>query len=122
MITIRPVDWVIILWSSVNRGLLAGVVGPKPMVLTLPNTNNKWVRFGLANVETFVIRVEFRLANVDTIRTLTRHEHDPWTRIATPSFILALLGSFLFVDKKGRHVHLCFLPLLRDLTQTSTYN
>ena len=27
-------------------------------------------------------------------------------------FILALLGSFLFADKKGLHVHLCFLPLL----------
>ena len=25
-------------------------------------------------------------------------------------FILALLGSFIFVDKKGLHVHLCFLP------------
>ena len=31
-------------------------------------------------------------------------------------FILALLGSFLFANKKGLHVHLCFLPLLRDLT------
>ena len=37
-------------------------------------------------------------------------------------FILALMGSFLFVDKKGVHVHLCFLPLLWDLTQTSTYS
>ena len=37
-------------------------------------------------------------------------------------FIITLLGSFLFVDKKGLHVHLCFLPLLRDLTQTSTYS
>ena len=37
-------------------------------------------------------------------------------------FILALMGYFLFVDKKGVHVHLCFLPLLRDLTQTSTYS
>ena len=37
-------------------------------------------------------------------------------------FILALLGSFLFADKKGLHVHLCFLPLLRDLTQISTYS
>ena len=37
-------------------------------------------------------------------------------------FILGLLGSFLFVDKKGLHVHLYFLPLLRDLTQTSTYS
>ena len=27
-------------------------------------------------------------------------------------FILALMRSFLFVDKKGVHVHLCFLPLL----------
>ena len=27
-------------------------------------------------------------------------------------FILALMGSFLFADKKGVHVHLCFLPLL----------
>ena len=37
-------------------------------------------------------------------------------------FIIALLGSFLFVDKKGLLVHLCFLPLLRDLTQTSSYS
>ena len=28
-------------------------------------------------------------------------------------FILALMGSFLFADKKGVHVHMCFLPLLR---------
>ena len=31
-------------------------------------------------------------------------------------FILALMESFLFVDKNGVHVHLCFLSLLRDLT------
>ena len=37
-------------------------------------------------------------------------------------FILALMGSFLFVDKKGVHVHLCFLLLLRDLTHTATYS
>ena len=37
-------------------------------------------------------------------------------------FLLALIGSFLFPDKKGVHVHLCFLPLLRDLTHTSTYS
>ena len=48
------------------------------------NTNNKWVGFGLANVDTFIIRVGFELTNVDTIYTLTRHEHDPLTRIATP--------------------------------------
>ena len=32
----------------------------------LPNTNNKLVGFGLANVDTFIIRVGFGLANVDT--------------------------------------------------------
>ena len=37
-------------------------------------------------------------------------------------FILALIGSFLFANKKGVHVHLCFLPLLRDLTQTTAYS
>ena len=45
----------------------------------MSNTNNKWVEFGLANVDTFIILVRFGLANVDTIRTLTRHEHDPLT-------------------------------------------
>ena len=52
----------------------------------LPNTNNKWVGFGLANVDTFIIRVGFGLGNIDMIRTLTRHEHDPSTRIVTPNF------------------------------------
>ena len=33
-------------------------------------------------------------------------------------FILALMRSFLFADKKRVHVHLCFLPLLRDSTHT----
>ena len=37
-------------------------------------------------------------------------------------FILALIGSFLFVDKKGVMVPMCFLPLLRDLTLTATYS
>ena len=32
------------------------------------------------------------------------------------------MGSFLFVDKKGVHVHLCFLPLLQGLTQTVAYS
>ena len=36
-----------------------------------PNTNNKWVGFELANVDTFIIRVEFGLTNIDTIHTLT---------------------------------------------------
>ena len=51
-----------------------------------PNTNNKWVGFELANVDTFIIRVGFGLTNVDMIHTLTRHEHDPLTRIAIPRF------------------------------------
>ena len=50
-----------------------------------PNTNDKWIEFGLANVDTFIIHVGFGLTNVGTIRILTRHEHDPLTRIATPS-------------------------------------
>ena len=37
-------------------------------------------------------------------------------------FILALMGFFLFADKKGVHVNLCFLPLLQDLTHTATYS
>ena len=37
-------------------------------------------------------------------------------------FILELIGSFLFADKKGVHVPMCFLPLLRDLTHTATYS
>ena len=50
----------------------------------LPNTNNNWVGFGLANVDTFIIRVGFELANIDTFRILTRHKHDSLTRITTP--------------------------------------
>ena len=51
-----------------------------------PNTNNKWIGFGLANVDTFIIRVRFGLTNVDTIHILIRHEHNPLTRIATPKY------------------------------------
>ena len=51
----------------------------------LSNTNNKWVGFGLANVDTFIIRIGFGLANIDTIHILTQHEYDQLTRIATPS-------------------------------------
>ena len=36
MRTIGPMDWAFIPWSLVNRGLLAGVVGPDPMVPTMP--------------------------------------------------------------------------------------
>ena len=35
----------------------------------LPNKNNKWVEFGLTNIDTFI--VGFGLPNVDMIRTLT---------------------------------------------------
>ena len=37
-------------------------------------------------------------------------------------FILALLRSFIFADKKGLYIHFCFLLVLRDLAQISTYN
>ena len=37
-------------------------------------------------------------------------------------FILALIGYFLFANKKGMHIHLCFLPPLRDLMQTAAYS
>ena len=50
----------------------------------LPNTNIKWVGFGLTNVDMFIIRVGFGLMNVDTIRILIRHKHDPLIRIVTP--------------------------------------
>ena len=33
---IRPIDWAIILWASVSRGLLSVGAGPKPMVPTMP--------------------------------------------------------------------------------------
>ena len=49
----------------------------------LPNTNNKWVGFGLTNVDTFIIRVGFGLVNVDTILILTRYKHDPSIQIVT---------------------------------------
>ena len=63
----------------------------------LPNTNNKLVGFGLANVDTFIIYVGFGLTNVDTIRTLIRHEHDPSTQIATPIiYIIFCIFHLLF--------------------------
>ena len=33
----------------------------------LLNTNNKWIVIGLVNIDTFIIRIGFGLANVDTI-------------------------------------------------------
>ena len=70
----------------------------------LPNTNNKWVRFGLANVDTFIIRVGFGLANVNTICALTQHEHDPSTQITTPNqqyFHISILFYFQVFDFKA---------------------
>ena len=32
---IELINWVIILWSSIGQGLLAGVIGPKPMIPTI---------------------------------------------------------------------------------------
>ena len=42
--------------------------------------------FELANIDTFIIRVGFKLANIDMIHTLTRYEHDPSIRIVIPIF------------------------------------
>ena len=53
--------------------------------VNLLNTNNKWVRFELANIDTFIIRVGFGFTNIDMIRILTQHEHDSLTRITTPN-------------------------------------
>ena len=62
-----------------------------------PYTNNKWVGFGFANVDTFIIRIGFGLANIDKIRILIRYEYDSLTRIATPTKndILAMGINFL---------------------------
>ena len=66
----------------------------------MPNTNNKWIGFGLANIDTFIIRVGFELTNVNAIRILTRHEHDPSTRIANLSSNSSLqMGSCLFLSR-----------------------
>ena len=37
----------------------------------LRNTNDKWVEFELVNIDIFIIRVKFRLTNVNTIHILT---------------------------------------------------
>ena len=66
------------------------------------NMNNKLVGFELANVNTFLIHIGFGLTNVDTIRTLTRHEHDQSTQIATPTNNIIQVTLFL-VEKKRLH-------------------
>ena len=35
---------------------------------------------------------------------------------------LTLLGGALFTNQTGRHVQLCYLPLLRDFTEISHYS
>ena len=55
--------------------------------IDLPNTNNKWVVFGLANVDTFIICVRFKLVNIDTIRILTLYKYDSYTQIVTSNFM-----------------------------------
>ena len=55
----------------------------------------------LANVDTFIIRVRFVLGNVDTIRTFTRHEHDPLTQIDTPTqHAQSFSFLFIFLERK----------------------
>ena len=58
----------------------------------------------------------------DQLSTLAPDADEVALERSARGFILALMGSFLFADKKGVHVHLSFLPLLRDLTRTSTYS
>ena len=58
----------------------------------------------------------------DQLSTLAPDAYEVTLEQSARGFILMLMGSFLFADKKGVHVHLCFLPLLRDLTHTMTYS
>ena len=58
----------------------------------------------------------------DQLSTPTPDADEVTLKRSARGFILALMGSFLFADKKGVHVHLFFLPLLRDLTHTATYS
>ena len=58
----------------------------------------------------------------DQLSTLTPDADEVALEQSARGFILELMGSFLFTDKKAIHVHLCFLPLLRGLTHTATYS
>ena len=58
----------------------------------------------------------------DQLSTLALDANEATLEWSASGFILALMGSFLFANKKGVHVHLCFLPLLRDLTHTTIYS
>ena len=48
----------------------------------------------------------------DQLSTLAPDVDEVTLERSVSGFILALMGSFLLADKKGVHVHLCFLPLL----------
>ena len=58
----------------------------------------------------------------DQLSTPTPEADEVILERSAHGFILALIGSFLFADKKGVQVHLCFLSLLRDLTQIAAYS
>ena len=58
----------------------------------------------------------------DQLSTLAPESDKVTLERSARGFILALMGSFLFANKKGVHVHLCFLPLLQDLTQIAAYS
>ena len=58
----------------------------------------------------------------DQLSTPTPDADEVTLEWSARGFILVMMGSFLFTDKKGVHVHLCFLPLLRYLTHTATYS
>ena len=58
----------------------------------------------------------------DQLSTLAPNADEVTLERSAHGFILALMGSFLFIDKQGVYVHLCFLPLLQDLTHTATYS
>ena len=49
--------------------------------VNLSNMNNKWIEFELTNINTFIICIGFGLTNINIIDTLTRHKHNPSTRI-----------------------------------------
>ena len=58
----------------------------------------------------------------DQLSTPTSNADEVTLEQGVRGFILALIGSFLFADKKGVHALLCFLSLLRGLTHTATYS
>ena len=58
----------------------------------------------------------------DQLSTPTPEVDEVTLERSARGFILALMRSFLFGDKKGVHVQLCILLLLRDLMQTTTYS